>query len=64
MDWSSPLGRILSLNLGPIMMAVAIWTWAATHGDDMTFASGWLIGTLIYALMSGVWILLRRDSTQ
>jgi len=61
-NWSSPRGRFLSLNLGPILIAIAIWVWPATRGDDMNSASGWLIGTLVYALINGVWIFLRRDS--
>jgi len=61
-DWSSPLGRFLGLNLGPILIAIAIWVWSAARRDDMTFASGWLIGTLIYSVMNGVWIFLRRNS--
>lgn len=34
------------------------------RGDDMTFAWGWLIGTLIYALMNGAWIYMRPERTE
>jgi hypothetical protein len=48
----------------PILMAGAIWAWAATHDGEPSFAWGWLLGTLVYALMNGAWIFLRPERTE
>ncbi len=63
-DWSSRHGRFIGTNLGAILIAVGIWVWEATHGNEMTFAWGWLIGTVIYALMNGAWIFLGPERTE
>jgi hypothetical protein len=47
-----------------MLVAVALWGWAETHDGEPSFARGWLIGTVVFAVVNTAWIFLRPERTK